>query len=158
MLSTQANWCLSQLTGRFLRKLSWVSLRLEIAFERVGMTFVWLAVIGVLVVVELLTYGLYFAALAVAAIVPLILSLLGFELWVQALGFLGAAVAALVYIRPLIKKWQGEKPERLTNTQSLIGKEALALTEITEHVARPRFGEKFGPQESERACAPKEQN
>ena len=97
------------------------------------MTFVWLAVIGVLVVVELLTYGLYFAALAVAAIVPLILSLLGFELWVQALGFLGAAVAALVYIRPLIKKWQGEKPERLTNTQSLIGKEALALTEITEH-------------------------
>lgn len=39
------------------------------------MTFVWLAVIGILVVVELLTYGLYFAALAVAAIVPLILSL-----------------------------------------------------------------------------------
>ena len=97
------------------------------------MTFVWLAVIGVLVVVELLTYGLYFAALAVAAVVPLVLSLLGFELWVQALGFLGAAIGALVYIRPLIKKWQGEKPERLTNTQSLIGKEALALTEITGH-------------------------
>ena len=97
------------------------------------MTFVWLAVIGILVVVELLTYGLYFAALAVAAIVPLILSLLGFDLWIQALGFLGAAIAALVYVRPLIKKWQGEKPERLTNTNSLIGKEALALTEINEH-------------------------
>ena len=97
------------------------------------MTFVWLAVIGALVVVELLTYGLYFAALAVAALVPLILSLLGFELWVQALGFLAATIGALVYVRPLIKKWQGEKPERLTNTQSLIGKEALALTEITEH-------------------------
>ena len=96
------------------------------------MTFVWLAVIGVLVVVELMTYGLYFAALAVAAIVPLILSLLGFELWVQALGFLAASVAALVVVRPLIKKWQGEKPERLTNTNSLIGKEALALTDITE--------------------------
>ena len=96
------------------------------------MTFVWLAVIGVLVVVELMTYGLYFAALAVAAVVPLILSLLGFELWVQALGFLAASVAALVVVRPLIKKWQGEKPERLTNTNSLIGKEALALTDITE--------------------------
>ena len=96
------------------------------------MTLVWLAVIGVLVVVELMTYGLYFAALAVAAIVPLILSLLGFELWVQALGFLAASVAALVVVRPLIKKWQGEKPERLTNTHSLIGKEALALTDITE--------------------------
>ena len=96
------------------------------------MTFVWLTVIGILVVVELMTYGLYFAALAVAAVVPLILSLLGFELWVQALGFLAASVAALVVIRPLIKKWQGEKPERLTNTNSLIGKEALALTDITE--------------------------
>lgn len=96
------------------------------------MTFVWLAVIGVLVVVELMTYGLYFAALAVAAVVPLILSLIGLDLWVQALGFLAASVAALVVVRPLIKKWQGERPERLTNTNSLIGKEALALTDITE--------------------------
>lgn len=96
------------------------------------MTFVWLAVIGVLVVVELMTYGLYFAALAVAAIVPLVLSLIGLDLWVQALGFLAASVAALVVVRPLIKKWQGDKPERLTNTNSLIGKEALALTDITE--------------------------
>ena len=96
------------------------------------MTFVWLAVIGVLVLIELLTYGLYFAALAIAAIVPLVLSMLGFDLWVQALGFLGATVAALFYVRPLIKKWQGDKPERLTNSESLIGREALALTEITE--------------------------
>ena len=96
------------------------------------MTIVWLAVIGVLVLIELLTYGLYFAALAVAAIVPLVLSLLGFDLWVQALGFLVATVAALVYVRPLIKKWQGDRPERLTNSESLIGREALALTQITE--------------------------
>jgi membrane protein implicated in regulation of membrane protease activity len=85
-----------------------------------------------MVVIELLTYGLYFAALAVAAVVPLILSLLGLDLWVQALGFLVAVVAALVYVRPLIKKWQGDKPERLTNTDSLIGREANALTDITE--------------------------
>ncbi len=96
------------------------------------MTFVWLAVIGVLILIELLTYGLYFAALAVAAIVPLVLSMLGFDLWVQALGFLVATVAALFYVRPLIKKWQGDKPERLTNSESLIGREALALTQITE--------------------------
>lgn len=96
------------------------------------MTFVWLAVIGVLILIELLTYGLYFAALAVAAIVPLILSMLGFDLWVQALGFLVATVGALFYVRPLIKKWQGDKPERLTNSDSLIGREALALTVITE--------------------------
>ena len=96
------------------------------------MTLVWLGVIGIMVVIELLTYGLYFAALAVAAVVPLILSLLGLDLWVQALGFLVAVVAALVYVRPLIKKWQGDKPERLTNTDSLIGREANALTDITE--------------------------
>jgi len=96
------------------------------------MTIVWLAVIGVLVLIELLTYGLYFAALAIAAIVPLVISLLGFDLWVQALGFLVATVAALFYVRPLIKRWQGDRPERLTNSASLIGREALALTQITE--------------------------
>ena len=80
------------------------------------MTFIWLAVIGALVVIELVTYGLYFAALAVAAVVPLVLSLLGLDLWVQALGFLVAAILALVFVRPLISRWQGDKPESMTNS------------------------------------------
>ena len=41
------------------------------------MTFVWLGVLAALIVIELLTYGLYFAALAVATLVPLVLSLFG---------------------------------------------------------------------------------
>jgi membrane protein implicated in regulation of membrane protease activity len=96
------------------------------------MTVVWLVAIGVLVLIELLTYGLYFAALAVAAVVPLILSLLGAPVWLQALGFLGAAVVALFYVRPLIKKWQGDKPERMTNVDSLIGKHGIVLEEVTD--------------------------
>ena len=96
------------------------------------MTLVWLVVVAALVVIELLTYGLYFAALAVAALVPLILSLLGLPLWVQGLGFLGASVAALVYVRPLIAKWQGKHPERMTNVASLVGRQATVLQDVTE--------------------------
>jgi len=96
------------------------------------MTVVWLVAIGVLVLIELLTYGLYFAALAVAAIVPLILSLFGVPVWIQALGFLGAATLALVYVKPLIRRWQGEKPERMTNVLSLVGKEGIVLEEVTD--------------------------
>ncbi|SCX03764.1 NfeD family protein [Candidatus Aquiluna sp. UB-MaderosW2red] len=96
------------------------------------MTVMWLIIIGVLVVIELLTYGLYFAALAVAAIVPLLLSLLGFDLWVQSLGFLGAVIASLVYVRPLIKKLQGDKPEQMTNVSALIGKPAEVIEEISQ--------------------------
>ncbi len=96
------------------------------------MTVVWLVAIGVLVLIELLTYGLYFAALAVAAVVPLILSLIGAPVWLQALGFLAAAIAALFYVRPLIRKWQGEKPERMTNVESLIGKQGIVLEEVTD--------------------------
>lgn len=96
------------------------------------MTLVWLVVVAALVVIELLTYGLYFAALAVAALVPLILSLLGLPLWVQGLGFLVAAIAALVYVRPLIAKWQGKHPERMTNVASLVGKQATVLQDVTE--------------------------
>ena len=90
------------------------------------MTFIWLAVIGALVVVELVTYGLYFAALAIAAVVPLVISLLGLDLWVQALGFLAAAVVALVFVRPVIAKLQGTSPEKMTNSAALIGR-ALRL-------------------------------
>ena len=96
------------------------------------MTFVWLVVVAALVVIELLTYGLYFAALAVAALVPLVLSLFGLPLWVQGLGFLGASIAALVYVRPLIAKWQGKHPERMTNVASLVGKQATVLQDVTE--------------------------
>ncbi|MDG2496902.1 MAG: NfeD family protein [Aquiluna sp.] len=96
------------------------------------MTFVWLAVIGALVVIELVTYGLYFAALAAAALVPLVLSLFGLDIWVQALGFLAAAVVALVFIRPLITKLQGDKPETMTNVNALVGKPALVTEEVTQ--------------------------
>ena len=68
------------------------------------MTIIWLAVIGSLVIIELLTYGLYFAALAVAAVVPLLLSLLGLDLWIQGLGFLLAAIVALIFVKPITKK------------------------------------------------------
>lgn len=96
------------------------------------MTFIWLAVIGALVVIELVTYGLYFAALAVAAAVPLVLSLLGLDLWVQALGFLVAAILALVFVRPLISRWQGDKPESMTNSAALVGKSAEVVEEVGE--------------------------
>jgi len=70
------------------------------------MTFIWLAVIGALVVVELVTYGLYFAALAIAAVVPLVIS--------------------------LIAKLQGTSPEKMTNSAALIGKSAEVVEEVTE--------------------------
>jgi membrane protein implicated in regulation of membrane protease activity len=96
------------------------------------MELIWLGVIAVLVVIELLTYGLYFAALAVAAVIPLILSLVGAPLWLQGVGFLGGIILSLLYVRPLIAKWQGKHPERMTNVASLIGKEATVLEDVTE--------------------------
>ena len=96
------------------------------------MTLIWLGVVAALVVIELLTYGLYFAALAVAALVPLVLSLFDAPMWLQGAGFLAASILALVYVRPLIAKWQGKNPERMTNVASLVGKEALVLQDVTE--------------------------
>jgi membrane protein implicated in regulation of membrane protease activity len=96
------------------------------------MTLIWLGVIAALVVIELVTYGLYFAALAAAALVPLALSLVGLDLWVQALGFLIAAVVALVFVRPVITKLQGDKPETMTNSAALVGKDAFVTEEVSQ--------------------------
>jgi membrane protein implicated in regulation of membrane protease activity len=93
---------------------------------------IWLGVIAVLVVIELLTYGIIFAALAVAAVIPLILSLAGAPLWLQGIGFLAGIILSLIYVRPLIAKWQGKHPERMTNVASLIGKQATVLEDVTE--------------------------
>jgi membrane protein implicated in regulation of membrane protease activity len=95
-------------------------------------TLIWLGVIAALVVIELVTYGLYFAALAAAALVPLVLSLLGLDIWVQALGFLAAAVVALVFVRPVITKLQGEKPETMTNAAAMVGKDAFVTEEVSQ--------------------------
>jgi membrane protein implicated in regulation of membrane protease activity len=115
------------------------------------MTIVWLVAIGVLVLVELLTYGLYFAALAAAAVVPLILSLFGVPTWIQALGFAAAAVVALIYVRPLIKKWQGEKPERMTNVLSMIGKDGVVLEEVTDRTGLVKvWGEEWTARSTQR--------
>jgi len=96
------------------------------------MTFIWLGVIAALVVIELVTYGLYFAALAAAALVPLALSLVGLDLWVQALGFLAAAVVALVFVRPVITKLQGENPETMTNAAAMVGKDAIVTEDVSQ--------------------------
>ena len=96
------------------------------------MTLIWLGVIAALVVIELATYGLYFAALAAAALVPLALSLVGLDLWVQALGFLVAAVVALVFVRPVITKLQGEKPETMTNSAAMVGKDAIVTEDVSQ--------------------------
>ena len=96
------------------------------------MTFIWLGVLAALIVIELLTYGLYFAALAVATLVPLVLSLFGAPMWLQGAGFLAAAIVALVYVRPLIAQWQGKHPERMTNVASLVGKQATVTQDVTE--------------------------
>lgn len=96
------------------------------------MTLIWLGVIAALVVIELVTYGLYFAALAAAALVPLLLALLGLDLWAQALGFLAAAILALVFVRPVITKLQGERPETMTNSAAMVGKDALVTEEISQ--------------------------
>jgi membrane protein implicated in regulation of membrane protease activity len=115
------------------------------------MTVVWLVAIGVLVLIELLTYGLYFAALAAAAVVPLILSLFGVPVWIQALGFLGAATLALFYVKPLIRRWQGEKPERMTNVLSLVGKEGFVIDPVSDRAGLIKI---WGEEWSARSDAP----
>ena len=39
---------------------------------------------------------------------------------------------ALVFIRPLITKLQGDKPETMTNVNALVGKPALVTEEVTQ--------------------------
>ena len=97
--------------------------------------WMWLAVSGVLLVIEILTVDLLFASLAFSALLAAGASALGFSLVVQGIVFgVGAAVSILL-LRPIALKHLQKKPkDHATNVEALIGSPALALGALKEPV------------------------
>ena len=66
--------------------------------------FVWLAILIVALVIEANTIALVSLWFAFGALASLIASLLGAEIWLQAVLFLGVSAVLLACLRPLVRK------------------------------------------------------
>lgn len=90
---------------------------------------VWLAVAIVLLVVEIITLGLTTIWFAGGALVACVAAALQADFLVQMILFLVVSVVMLFFTRPVAMRYMN-KDRTKTNSESLVGKEAVVLQEI----------------------------
>ena len=90
---------------------------------------VWLAVAIVLLVVEIITLGLTTIWFAGGALVACIAAALQADFLVQVILFLVVSVVLLFFTRPVAIRYMNKNRTK-TNSESLVGKEAVVLQEI----------------------------
>jgi len=95
--------------------------------------WIWLAISGSLMLVELLTANLLFASLALSALAAAGAAALGADVVLQGITFAVAAAASLILLRPIaLKHLKVRGTPSATNVDALIGAEAVTLTEVTD--------------------------
>ncbi len=101
---------------------------------------IWLAVAAILGIAEVTTLTLALGLIAVGALVAAVTGAAGLPLAVQLLAFAATSVAGLAAVRPLALRHIRQPPPLRSGTAALVGREALALTEVTRYSGRVRIG------------------
>jgi membrane protein implicated in regulation of membrane protease activity len=95
--------------------------------------WIWFATAGALMLVELITADLLFASLALSALAATGAAALGLGVVGQGIVFAVAAAVSLLLLRPIaLKHLKKQKPDSATNTDRLLGAEALTITAVSE--------------------------
>lgn len=92
-------------------------------------TLVWLFVFVILVAVEIVTMGLTTIWFAGGALVATLIAAAGGPLWMQMVFFVAVSAVLLFFTRPIAVKYFNKERVR-TNVESLIGKQAIVISEI----------------------------
>ncbi len=91
--------------------------------------FMWLIVMVLLLIVEAATVTLVSIWFAGGALVALLTATLGAPVWLQIIVFLLVALVLLLFTRPIAMKYFNKNRIK-TNVESLIGKQAIVVSEI----------------------------
>lgn len=94
-----------------------------------SMVVVWLGILILMLVIELATMGLATIWFAGGALVSCLLALVGLPIWAQVVAFFVVSAVLLWFTRPILVKHFNRARKR-TNIESMIGREAIAMTEI----------------------------
>ncbi len=118
--------------------------------------WVWLALAGAFIVLEILTLSLIFFSFAVAAL----LGAIGAAIWVgssfQWIAFAVAAVLSLAVVRPIVRKYLFRKSSGgATGVKALLNQEALTLTEVSGSAGTIRLRNETWTARSDMGSIPK---
>ena len=95
-----------------------------------NMTILWLVLLVVLVIIELVTMGLTTIWFAGGALAAALISIPRTPLVLQIIVFLIVSTLLLYFTRPIAVKYFNKDRIR-TNTESLIGRQAIVISEIS---------------------------
>ncbi len=95
------------------------------------MQYLWLSVTILAAIVEAAVPALVSIWFVPGGLAALIVSLLGGPVWLQILLFLVVSALALLFTRPLVKKFQKDKAES-TNADMVLGRTALVTEDIND--------------------------
>ena len=98
----------------------------------------WLILLVVLIVIELATMGLTTIWFAGGAVVGFVASILGANIWVQAVLFFAVSILLLIFTRPFAARYINRDHVK-TNVDSLIGRKAVVTQEIDNLMEHGRF-------------------
>jgi membrane protein implicated in regulation of membrane protease activity len=93
------------------------------------LSLIWLAVLFVCIVVEVGTLGLATIWFAGGALVAAILAMVNAPLWLQVIAFFLVSILLLIFTRPVAVRYFNKNRAK-TNIDSLMGKEAIVVSEI----------------------------
>lgn len=89
----------------------------------------WLVILVLMLIIEIATLGLTTIWFAGGALVAFILSLVNVPFMVQVLVFLVVSLLLLIFTRPIAVKYFNKDREK-TNIESMIGRQAIVVSEI----------------------------
>jgi membrane protein implicated in regulation of membrane protease activity len=101
---------------------------------------VWLIVALGLGSAELLTATLDLALLAVAALAATAAAAVGLEVSLQFVVFAVTAALMIGVVRPIARRHMARPPLMRSGVAALVGREGIALTEVTKQSGRVRIG------------------
>ena len=104
----------------------------------------WTALAILLGLAELLSLDLVLLMLAVGAGVGAILAVIGLPVAAQILAAIGAATAMLLFVRPSIVKRLHAGPELTLGHDALVGRQGVAVSEITADGGQIRINGELG--------------
>ena len=96
------------------------------------MVYLWLGLLIFFVILEILTVGLQSIWFALGALVAMVATSLGADLWLQILLFFAVSIAMLLCLRPFLKKVVTPHIAHV-NADSIIGKQAI-VTELIDNL------------------------
>lgn len=100
----------------------------------------WLIATGAFGVLEALTPFLVFGMLALAALVGLVLALIGLPVGWQILGFAAAALATIGIVRPVARRYSRHRPHQRLGLDKVVGQDAYVVEQVDAQNGRVKVG------------------